>query len=92
MSELFYWSRLGYEPKYLAEISNGVLVLAYAYKKEQFGEEQFLTFVCATRIDPSGRIQAYTTFSVPLTELKRIEKFNPQKNSFLMDIFRGKNV
>jgi hypothetical protein len=79
-----YWSRLGYEPTLLFELTNGLIGYAYQKKEEKINNVDYTVFIAAT-VFFHDHAQAFTTYSVPSSMVKRIASFNPKKTSTLGD-------
>jgi hypothetical protein len=85
MSEdINYWSRLGYEPTLIFELTNGLIGYAYQKKEEKINNVEYTVFIAAT-VFFHDHAQAFTTYSVPSSMVKRLEPFNPKKTSMLGD-------
>ena len=86
--ELTYWERFGLEPRILAELDDGSLVLSAFYEVVKLADTEFAKFTASVKIEPSGNVQAFSVYMLPKSKIKKIEQFNPQKDSLLADIFR----
>ena len=79
-----FWSRLGFQPTLLFELSDGRIGYAFDKKEQTINNVNYTVFIAATIFFPD-HAQAFTTYSVPSSMVKRMESFNPKRTSMLGD-------
>jgi len=89
MSEeaFYYWSKLDRPPHWAFELKTGVIGYCWSYDRQEISSKNFIRFLAATLIYPSGRVQPYSTYVCPEEQVLKIESFTMEKNQALGNLF-----